>query len=240
MKQNVLFPERARIFSGSGMKALALFAMLVDHSAICFSPLLGKYLFTLMGVRFTPYILMRGFGRIAFPIFCFLLGEGYRHTRDRKRYALSMLLFALLSEVPYNLFNVGALSYPHQNVFFTLLLGFLGIWALEHFRDRLWLGALATLGLFAVSVYLEADYGWTGFCFVLMMYFLGEQPLVQLFTGVILLPWRAGVALAYLPMNLYNGKRGFIRGPVLKYACYAFYPLHLLLLWQLHKHFFGY
>ena len=100
MKQESVFPQSWRRLSGSALKALAIFAMLVDHSAICFRPLLGSYLFTLFGVRFTPYILLRGFGRIAFPTFCFLLAESFRHTRSRRRYALNLLLFALLSEIP--------------------------------------------------------------------------------------------------------------------------------------------
>lgn len=240
MKQSYILPRRFRPLSGSALKLLALFAMLVDHSAICFSPLLGRYLFTLLGLRFTPYILLRGFGRIAFPLFCFLLAEGYRHTRSRERYALSLLLFALLSELPFNLFNTGSFSHPHQNVFFTLFLGFLGIWALDRFRKEPWKASLSVLFLFGVSVLAEADYGWKGFLFILLTWLLSEQPLMQCFAGIILLPWRAGVALAYVPMSFYSGERGFIRGKAAKYACYIFYPAHLLVLWLLHRHFFGY
>ena len=77
MIQQSVFPERFRVMSGSALKVLAMVAMLVDHSAICFQSLLNRYLFTLFDVRFTPYVLLRGFGRIAFPIFCFLLVEGF-------------------------------------------------------------------------------------------------------------------------------------------------------------------
>ncbi len=239
MHQAVLFPPRFRIFSGSGLKALALLAMLVDHSAILFAPLLGRELFVLFGLRFTPYLLLRGFGRIAFPIFCFLLAEGYRHTRSRSRYALSLLLFSLLSELPYNLFNAGTLHYAHQNVFFTLLLGFLAIWALDRFREQPFWAALCVLGLLAASYFLHADYGWKGFCFLVLTYVAAEYPAAQALAGLSLLPWPVGVALSYLPLNLYNGKRGFIRSPWLKYGCYAFYPVHLLLLWLLRVYVFG-
>ena len=136
MKQASVFPQRLRRLSGSALKTLAIFAMLVDHSAICFAPLLRKSLFFFAGINFMPYVLLRGFGRIAFPIFCFLLAEGFRHTRSRLRYGLSLLIFALLSELPYDLFNAGAFGHPHQNVFFTLLLGFLGIWAIEALRGK--------------------------------------------------------------------------------------------------------
>lgn len=240
MEQACLLPRRCRVLSGSALKVLALFAMLVDHCALHFSPWLGADLFTLFGIRFTPYLLLRGFGRIAFPLFCFLLAEGYRHTHSKPRYALSLLLFALLSEIPFNLVHTGTVYYAKQNVFFTLLLGFLGIWALDRFRKEPWKAALLLLALFAAAYFGRADYNWKGYLFILLMWMLCEQPVMQLFSGITLLSWPAGVALAFVPMNFYNGKRGFIRGPLAKYACYLFYPAHLLLLWLLRRHFFGY
>ena len=69
---------------------------------------------------------------------------------------------------------------------------------------------------------------------------MNYAPQILIFAGIVLLPWRAGVALAYVPMSFYSGERGFIRGKAAKYACYVFYPAHLLVLWLLHRHFFGY
>ena len=255
MEQLSVFPQGARKMSGSGLKTLALIAMLVDHSAICFSPWLVTplypilspslvpfvtKLFALLKVSFTPYVLMRGFGRIAFPIFCFLLAEGARHTRDWKKYAGSLLLFALLSELPYNLFNSGTFSFQRQNVFFTLLLGYLGILALNQFPKHRLLSTLALAAMAVFSAWFNADYGWAGFLFILLMYLLARQPMLQLFSGIVLLGWPVGVAFAFPFMNFYNGKRGFIRGPVWKYLYYGFYPVHLTILWLLHRHFFGY
>lgn len=240
MTQRSVFPERFRVLNGSALKLLAMAAMLVDHSAICFRPLLGSYLFTLFDIRFTPYVLLRGFGRIAFPIFCFLLAEGFRHTRSKQRYALNLFLFALLSEIPYDLFNCGALPYERQNVFFTLLLGGLGIWCLSKFRDMPLGSSLLLIGLAVVAVKLNADYGWKGFLLILLLYLLAEQPMVQAFAGITLLGWPAGVACAFPFLNLYNGERGFVRGRAAKYFFYCFYPVHLTILWLLHRHFFGY
>lgn len=239
MQKSVL-PARMRILSGSALKALAVFAMLVDHSAICFKPLLEKHLFTAFSIRFTPYILLRGFGRIGFPIFCFLLAEGFRHTRSKPRYALNLLVFSFLSEIPYDLFNSGTLQAARQNVFFTLLLGFLGIWALERFREMPLRSSLAVLGLGVCATLLHADYGWRGYLLILLLYALAEQPVLQLFAGIALLAWPAGVALAFPPLNLYNGRRGFVKGRFAKYFFYGFYPVHLCILWLLHLHFFGY
>ena len=240
MIQRSVFPDSWRRLSGSALKALAIFAMLVDHSAICFQPLLKTYLFTLFEIRFTPYILLRGFGRIAFPIFCFLLTEGFRHTRSRRRYALNLLVFALLSELPYNLFNCGAIVYERQNVFFTLLLGFLGLWAMDRFRETPVRSVLTLCALGICAALLHADYGWKGFLLILLLYLAAEQPVLQFFAGVTLLGWPAGVAFAFPLINLYNGERGFVRSPVAKYFFYAFYPVHLTILWLLHRHFFGY
>ena len=240
MTQRSVFPERFRVLNGSALKLLAMATMLVDHSAICFRPLLNPYLFTLFDIRFTPYVLLRGFGRIAFPIFCFLLAEGFRHTRSKQRYALNLFLFALLSEIPYDLFNCGALPYERQNVFFTLLLGGLGIWCLSKFREMPLGSSLLLIGLAVVAAKLNADYGWKGFLLILLLYLLADQPMVQAFSGITLLGWPLGVAFAFPFLNLYNGERGFVRGMAAKYFFYCFYPVHLTILWLLHRHFFGY
>ena len=239
MQKSVL-PARMRILSGSALKAVAVFAMLVDHSAICFKPLLGKHLFTAFSIRFTPYILLRGFGRIGFPIFCFLLAEGFRHTRSKKGYALNLFLFALISEIPYDLINAGTLPFERQNVFFTLLLGFLGLWCLSKFREMPLGSSLALIALGICAAKLNADYGWKGFLLILLLYLLAEQPMIQCFAGITLLGWPGGVACAFPFLNLYNGERGFVRGRAAKYFFYCFYPVHLTILWLLHRHFFGY
>ena len=226
-----------RVLSGSTLKLLAVLTMLIDHGAICLAARLNIPL--LPGGSLTLYTLMRGVGRLSFPLFSFLLTEGFRHTRNRLRYGLNLLIFALLSELPFNLLIGGALFYAKQNVFFTLLLGYLGIWAAESFREDRKKQLPLLLGLFVIAFLLRADYGWKGFCFILLLYYLGEFPAVQALGCSALLPWPYAVGLAFLPINLYNGRRGFVRGPVLKYLFYAFYPAHLLLLWLLRRSLLG-
>ena len=240
MEQSSFFPARFCRLSGSALKLLAVVTMLIDHTAICLEPLLRQPRLPLFGRIVTPYLALRFVGRLAFPIFCFLLAEGFRHSRDRRRYALRLLLFALLSELPYDLFHVSALDWTRQNVFFTLLLGFLGIWVLEGFRTQPWKQLLGLGLLFAAAWKLGADYGWAGFLFILLVHLLRKWPAAQVLACSAMISWPVGVGLAFLPINLYNGQRGFVRSRWLQYAFYAFYPLHLLLLWRIHLRLFGY
>ena len=123
-----VFPEKYRILSGSTLKVIAVVTMLIDHiGAILLSmyqPAL-KTLFTLFGREYSVYLIFRDIGRVAFPIFCFLLLEGFLHTHDRFRYGMNLFIFSLISEIPWNLMFTNTLRYEKQNVFFTLFLGYL-------------------------------------------------------------------------------------------------------------------
>ena len=99
-----------KFLSGSWLKMLAMFTMLLDHVAgflLFRNPELQTLLFTLRGHSITVYVLLRMIGRLAFPLFAFLLVEGFQHTRNRKQYGLNLFLFALLSEIPFNLMRSG-------------------------------------------------------------------------------------------------------------------------------------
>ena len=158
-----VFPEKYRILSGSALKMIAVITMLIDHiGAVLLSMYqpAQKILFTLFGREYTVYLIFRDIGRAAFPIFCFLLLEGFRHTRSRFLYGRNLLLFALLSEIPWNLMFTNTLRYERQNVFFTLFLGYLAFCAIEYFQTRPSMQLLCILGLLVVSIFLKADYGW--------------------------------------------------------------------------------
>lgn len=222
--------------SGSWLKVLAMLTMLLDHVAgflLFRNPELQTLLFTLRGHSITVYVLLRMIGRLAFPLFAFLLVEGFQHTRNRKQYGLNLFLFALLSEIPFNLMRSGHCLHTGQNVMFTLLLGYLGLCALEYFRaDKLRM-TLSILGLFVVAFFAHADYGYVGYAFILLMYVLRGTPVVRAVVGCAALPSHVVGGMAFIPIALYNGKRGFIQGPVAKYLFYAFYPLHMLVIWLL-------
>ena len=169
-------------------------------------------------------------GRVAFPIFCFLLAEGFLHTKNRFRYGRNLLLFAILSELPWNYIHTNTFFYEKQNVFFTLFIGYLGFCAIEYFREKQTLQLFSILGLLGISFFFQADYGWKGFIFLLIMYTLHKERTAQAIIGSCWLSYEWKACFAFLSINMYNGKRGFIKGKGAKYFFYAFYPLHLTLL----------
>lgn len=110
--------------TGSTLKMIAIITMFIDHTAaVILERMLYMQRFSSQ-TAYTVYIIMRLVGRLGFPIFCFLLIEGFCHTRNVKKYACRLFLFALLSEIPFDLGFRGSIFYrQYQNVFFTLLIG---------------------------------------------------------------------------------------------------------------------
>jgi hypothetical protein len=220
-----------RPLSGAVLKGIACAAMFTDHLAKALH-LSGWPLFLLSGI----------IGRIAFPLFCFLLAEGWFYTRSRSRYIRNLLIFALLSEVPFDLALYGKFFYPfHQNTCLTLLLGLLLFHCLDETEKfsvpvtgRRALQLLFTAAFAGAAWLLQADYGVFGILCLTACYYLRQFPVPALLAGCTLLNLNGFGApaafLALLPAAWYSGKRGRQS----KYAFYLFYPLHLLLLAALH------
>lgn len=190
---NRLLPPR---LSGSALKFIAVFTMLIDHIGAVllehgyimnhnlkstYHPV--SYEFAMQIFKLDQ--ILRTIGRISFPIFCFLLLQGFWHTSNRKKYALRLFLFALLSEIPFDLaFNSRILEFTYQNVMFTLLLGLLTIWAVDEIRKiRPSLCLLpAAIGLF-LGWFMKTDYDWKGVLLILVMYLFAFHPLEQTLAG---------------------------------------------------------
>ena len=206
--------NRWKCLSGSWLKVLAVLFMLIDHLAAFYLydlPTLQVPFLHILHKALTPYWVMRLIGRMAFPLFAFLLVEGFIHTHNRKQYGINLLIFAFLSEIPWNLVHFGTWHYSSQNIFFTLLLGYLGLCAIESYRNDSLRLLASLLALLAASVLLRVDYGCAGYGFILMLYILRDNKVLQAIVGSCMLssPWKAG--LAFIPISMYNGQRGLSR-----------------------------
>ncbi len=153
--------------SGSTLKLVAIITMLIDHTAaiILDNILIKKGMYALdwsnrsevdkfiseNGLLYNIDSIMRSIGRLAFPIFCFLLVEGIIHTHNKWKYTFRLALFALISEIPFDLAFSGKMFYwGYQSVYFTLLIGVLVMIGFEYvnnvFKDKKWLPLLAVVG----------------------------------------------------------------------------------------------
>lgn len=228
--------QRCQVLNGFHLKLIAVCTMLVDH--------LGYTLF--------PWSLwLRCIGRIAFPIFCFLIAEGCVYTRSRKKYALRLLVFAVLSEIPFNLMSRGAVGdVYHQNVLWTLLLGALMCWLMDWALKKRAASSFVLTGAVMVAAFcllelLNTDYGGWGMLLVVMFYGVHRAPygpalkmaaqalgLAVFAVGVMngrVITIELWALVALLPIWCYNGRRGYSNRAV-QYGFYAFYPVHILIL----------
>lgn len=248
-----------RGISSAVLKNIAVVTMLIDHigAVIVTRLLIQNGLYEAMvnqetytawmeryGGLYGIYMAMRVIGRFAFPIYCFLLVEGFQRTHDVKKYLGRMFLFALLSEVPFDLAFSGKAWYPaYQNVFFTLLLGLLTIAGLRLVEQRfagtetgkkilrVVFGIVVILVGCALALILKTDYDFKGIMAIVVLYLFRNRKKAQIWTGVIVFLLMDGLemiaALSFILIRFYNGTRGRQD----KYFFYFFYPVHLLLLW---------
>lgn len=200
--------------TGFQLKLLAMLAMTADH----------------IGAVFFPEIpLLRWIGRLAMPVLCFFIGEGLRHTRSPRRYLLRLTGFALLSELPFDLAFYGGIEWGHQNVYFTLTLGLLALWAIQSRGMEGWLLALTAA---LAAELLGCDYGMYGVLLILLLDRFHSARSEQLAAAALLNLAFFGLqtqtlSLIALPLLwLYNGKRG--RDD--RRLFYLYYPAHLCVL----------
>ena len=200
--------------TGFQLKLLAMLAMTADH----------------IGAVFFPEIpLLRWIGRLAMPVLCFFIGEGLRHTRSPRRYLLRLTGFALLSELPFDLAFYGGIEWGHQNVYFTLALGLLALWAIQSRGMEGW--PLALTAALAAEL-LGCDYGMYGVLLILLLDRFHRARSEQLAGAALLNLAFFGLqtqtlSLIALPLLwLYNGKRG--RDD--RRLFYLYYPAHLCVL----------
>ncbi|MCL1882910.1 MAG: conjugal transfer protein TraX [Defluviitaleaceae bacterium] len=229
------------------LKIVALTTMIIDH--------IGAVIPEFFGFEPDAVNIFRVIGRVAFPIFVYLIAEGFRHTRNPAKYLARLGIFALISEIPYDLALIGNIDFfSETNIFFTLFLGGAAIVVFRRFRDEsraLYLIALIipVLIFMMLAESLSADYGAYGVLFIFLMYVIKNFKL-RLFALILLCIYQHHMILsfivsghfAYIPVMylmllpatlvpalliaFYNGKRG----ANLKWFFYAAYPVHLIIL----------
>lgn len=233
------FRERFGI-SGAALKMLAVVSMFIDHAG---ATLVRRYI-TLSAGHVTPehlalckqiYYYMRRIGRLAFPIFCFMIVEGFLHTKDLKKYLSRMLLFAILSEFPFDFaLHHGQDLFDKQNVYFTLLIGLLVLTGIRVFYGRIPLQLAVMVSGMILARLLKTDYSYKGVFIIEMLYITRFTRFWQCACGASFMQYyeKMPTPLAFIPIWLYNGKRGRQH----KMLYYFFYPGHLLLLGVLTWH----
>ncbi len=201
--------------SAFGLKIIAIVTMLIDHTGAVFFP---------------EEEWVRIIGRIAFPIFCFFIAEGAFYTSNIRKYEIRLLVFAMISEIPFDLaFFDTPIFLGHQNVFWTLLGGLIVLDILKQGRQEL--TAISFVIVALLCQFFHTDYGMVGVLFILMFYLLREKPFLAQ-GGMIVVNttfYPSGIqkyaALSSLLMLFYNGKRG----KKMRWIFYLFYPAHLIL-----------
>ena len=220
--------------SGTALKLAACITMLIDHiGASCIEATYG------VAYRTPPQILqldrvLRLIGRLAFPIFCFLLVEGFLHTHDVKKYIGRLLLFGLVSEVPFDLaFFRTPFAPQHQNVYWTLALGVLAMAGLKRFEKENglpgWQGLVWAGGCAALALAANTDYNAIGVIIICALYLTRTNRKRQCLAGALLFLFELTAPLAFVLVWFYNGQRGAC-SPLQKKAFYWFYPVHLSVL----------
>lgn len=223
--------NKSRILDGTTLKIIAMVSMVFDHVGDMFFPEMAW---------------MRMVGRLAMPIFAFCITEGYIHTRDKKKYLLRMGIFALISEVPFDLAFDGKIGFSHQNIMLSFFISIVALMLFDLIRGakietkgrysvwRTILGILVVIVMAVIAMLAKADYTMFAVGSVFLFYvFKDVNPFVRPIPGVAFLAvtrtmgYYCIMGLSIIPLLLYNGKKG--KG--LKWLFYVFYPGHLLLLY---------
>jgi len=207
------------------LKCIAVLSMLIDHIGM---------------ILFPEVTLLRMIGRLAFPMFCFLLVEGFYHTHNVERYMVRLGVFALISEIPFDLARFGVvLEFSHQNVFFTLFIGVAMMYGLQKYCGNLVKIVIIVLAM-AFAALLSTDYSFLGILLILVYYLLRDDKVGKLVLGagwnlLSTTPVQYCGIFAVIPLGMYNGEKG----RSLKWAFYIFYPAHLLALYGIKMLFFN-
>lgn len=209
------------------LKIIACISMVLDHI---------KYAIPSTQNYVTIY-----FGRIAFPIFAFLITQGYIHTSDIKKYYKRIIIFALISQIPFMLFRTLVGEWKMLNIMFTLLLGLIAITIYDKLSKK-YISIPICILIIILGKYLKVDYEWFGVALVFLFYIFRNNKILLsysyislvlvwfYFDGILKFSYTMYFISYLIPLIfilLYNGKQG----KKIKYFLYWFYPAHMIILY---------
>ena len=216
--------------SATDLKMIALISMTIDHIGAALLP---------------QYFILRIIGRLAFPIYCYLIVNGLFFSKNLKRYLARLWGFALVSEVFFDLAFYGKiLSFEYQNVFFTLAIGLMVIAAIEKIKVRygavhFYLTGVAELLIVVfgcgLAWALRTDYSYSGVLMIYGFYAFRYQAVFSILFNIMINYWLLGGAqvfavAALVPICMYNGEKGTNRKWI-HWFFYSYYPFHLLVIY---------
>ena len=228
---------KKRFLPQEALKLIACVTMFIDHFGHSIVPYLPvPYMVNL-------YYLCRIIGRIAFPIYCFLLVEGMAHTRSPIKYILRLGVGILLAELPFDILFEGGFTWAYQSVMVTLTLGAIMLLCMKK-TEKKGLKLLLVIPFAALAELAKCDYGGWGIVMI-AVFALFERPIPQTVVLLLVNACMESAALpvfgipvsvqlfavfAMVPIALYSGRK-LTRSRAVQWGFYLFYPVHLLILW---------
>lgn len=221
MKENIKYKKIG--LSADKLKVMALILMIIDHIGAILLP---------------EYRILRYIGRLSFPIYCFLIAEGFSYTKNVYKYMLRLIILAVISEVCFDLAVYKVFFYPEsQNVFFTLAAGLMALYFWEFFEEtgKKFLGVSICM---IIAYMFNTDYSYCGVLMIVCFYLL-KNNICALSISIFLINYIYGMggtgsqkyAVLAIPIIMLYTNEKKESGKVKKYFFYFSYPIHLLILY---------
>ena len=222
--------KKIQIFDAAQLKYIAFLSMLIDHvnNSIVTHFLTGKG-WLLYVSNFLSIL-----GRIAFPIFIFFIVEGFFKTHDRLKYLRNLLVFAIISEIPFDMFTSKVFFDPYwNNMMFTLALCLVTIWLIDYLKSKItnkifwyFVSIVIVIAFGFLAMLLSLDYDYNAIILAYLFYIFYDKPVISAGLGYLSIIKQVYSCLGFFMTVCYNGKKGRQN----KLVNYLFYPVHLFLL----------
>ena len=222
--------KKIQVFTGAQLKYIAFISMLIDHvNNALITPMLD-------GSGFLLYLsnIFSILGRIAFPIFVFFIVEGFFKTKNRGKYLLTLIVFGIISEVPFDMFTSKTFFNPYwNNMMFTLALCLISIWIIDFLKEKikskaLWYTVSIIIVIFSglSAMGLSLDYDYHAVVAAYIFYIFYDKPLIGAGLGYLSIIKELYSVFGFALTLTYNWKRG----KQYKWINYLFYPVHIFIL----------